>query len=261
MIKKSNLDVLFSLDISNNYILKVVLYVDEFEIEGNYNSSKDIPTNINLFPQVQALLRDLHNAYVKRKVKENKFNEVEKIDASNFFSQKFNIQAQNLFSLRVEGNNFLLRKKISIKNYHNYTNDEKPLSQDIVKSIENLDSKKIVLKHPNFKDLKTKEFKPTKVDLSKIPSSSLDNEEIDEEYKPFLLQTSLSNPNSTLTKDIYLKHKRRKSSIAKPTKSPTAILNLFNEYQNVLANVKLTSLSKYMNMQKYKETISNVHSN
>ena len=233
------------------------MYVEEFELEGNRSSTKEVPRNVNLFPQVQALLKDVHSAHVKRKIKDNKFNEVEKIDASNFHSNKFNIQAQNLLSLRVEGNNFLLRKKINIKNFHSYTNDEKPHPQEIIKAIINLDGKKTILKQPNLKELKVKELKPTKVDLSKIPSSALDTEEVDEEYKPFLQQTSLSNPISSLNKDMFLKHKKRKSSVPKPTKAPAVIMNLFNEYQNVLANVKLNSLNKYSNMQKYKDTISN----
>ena len=86
------------------------MYVEEFEVEGAHVGS-DIPNNVNLFPQVQVLLRDVHNSHIRRKISENKFNEVEKVNATNFHSKKFDHQIQNLLSLRVEGYNFLLRKK------------------------------------------------------------------------------------------------------------------------------------------------------
>lgn len=232
------------------------MYVEEFEVEGAFIGT-DIPTNVNLFPQVQVLLRDVHNSHIRRKISENKFNEVEKVNATNFHSKKFDHQIQNLLSLRVEGYNFLLRKKINVKNFHSYTHDEKPQPQEILRAIKALDGKKLALKHQNFKENKIKDLKPTKVDLSKIPTSLLEDEEVDEEYKPFLKQTTLINPVSTLSKETFLKHKKRRTSVSKPTKAPSLIQNLFGEYQNVFSNIKLSALHKFSNMQKYKETISN----
>jgi len=257
VIKKSHFDILFSLDINSNYLLKVVLYIEDLDLEKSFEYNKEIPANINQLTQIQALLKDVHNTYVKRKITENKFVGTENLSAENFKGDKFEISAQNILSLRVEGNNFLLRKKIKISNFHSYTQDERPASQEIIKSLKAIDHKKVVMKHSNFKELKLKELKPTKVDLSKIPSSNLEDENVDEEYKPFLKQTSLSNPISKLNKETFLKHKRRRTTIPKPTKAPSTILNLYNEYQNVFSNLKLTTVNKYCNMQKYKETISN----
>jgi len=107
-----------------------------------------------------------------------------------------------------------------------------------------------------LKILEKKEIKPTKIDLSKIPSSSLDNEEVDEEYRPYLKQTTLNVAVSSLNKEMFLKHKRRRTSISKPT-GKGFVSNLYNEYQDVFANVNLSTIEKYWNMLKYKETISN----
>lgn len=257
-IKKSSLDILFSLDINTNYVLKVILYVEEFDLDGPFQSNKEIPSNVNLITEIQALLKDVHLTYMKRKIDENKFNEEEKIDASNFVTKKFETTPQNMLSLRVEGNNFLLKRKIIVKNFHSYTHDEKPHSHEILKALKHLDSKKLIMKQANFKDSKLKELKPTKIDLSKIPTSIFaDDDEVDEEYKPFIKHTSLTNPVSTLSKDIFLKHKRRRTNVSKPSKAPSNIQNLYNEYQNIFSNLRLNTINKYINMQKFKETISN----
>lgn len=254
------MDILFSLDISENYLLKAVLYIEEFDLDSAMSSSKEVPQNVNLFPEIQTLLRDVHSAYLISKLKENNFNETEKVNANNFVSKTFDTHPRNILSLRVNGNNFLLRRKINLKNFHSYTHDAKPESQEIFKALKNLDYKKVIIKQANFKDNKVKELKPTKVDLSKIPVSYYDDEDVDAEYKRlFLKQTTLSNPVSNLTKDTFLKHKRRRTTIPKPTKSPAVVQQLYNEYQNILANVKLSTLNKYTTMQKYKDTISNIH--
>jgi hypothetical protein len=259
-IKKSHLDILFSLDITENYLLKAVLYVEEFDLENALNVSKEVPQNVNLFPEIQTLLRDVHTSYLTSKLKENNFNDTEKVNASSFVSGTFETHPRNILSLRVNGNNFLLKRKINLKNFHAYTHDAKPESHEIINALKHLDYKKVIIKQANFKDNKVKELKPTKVDLSKIPVSYYDDDDVDAEYKRlFLKQTTLSNPVSSLTKDTFLKHKRRRTTIPKPTKSPAVIQHLYNEYQNILSNVKLSTLNKYSTMQKYKDTISNIH--
>lgn len=256
VITKSHFDVLFSLDINNNHLLKVVLYVEEFELQGPYNYNKDLPQNINLIPQIQSLLRDVHNAYSLRKALEGKFFDNDKVSAANFFSKKFEAQAQNIFSLRVEGNNFLLRQRTYIPNFYCYTCDERPVTSEILRVMESTDFKKFLLKHNNFKDSKVKELKPTKVDLKTIPSGSFEEENVDEDYRKFVTQTTMTNPISLLDKETYLKQKRRKTNIVKPTKCPQSITNLYNDYQNVFANIRLTNLNKYLNMMKYKDSLS-----
>lgn len=256
IILKSHFDVLFSLDINNNHLLKVVLFVEEFELQGQYIYNKEVPQNINLLPQIQALLRDVHSAYSLRKALEGKFFENDKISAANFFSKKFEAQAQNIFSLRVEGNNFLLRQKSYVPNFYSYTCDEKPTTSEILKVMESTDFKKFLLKHNNFKDSKVKELKPTKVDLKSIPSGSFEEENVDEDYRKYVTQTTMTNPISLLDKETYLKQKRRKTNVPKPTKCPQNITNLYNDYQNVFANIKLSNLNKYLNMMKYKESLS-----
>lgn len=252
--------MLFSQDIAENYLLKAVLYIDEFDLDSAMSNSKEVPQNVNLFPEIQTLLRDVHFSYLLHKLKENNFIETEKVSATNFVTGTFESQPKNILSLRVNGNNFLLRKKINLKNFHAYTHDAKPENHEIVKALNNLDYKKVIIKQANFKDNKIKELKPTKVDLSKIPVSYYDDDDVDAEYKKlYLKQTTLSNPVSSLTKDTFLKHKRRRSNIPKPTKAPAVIQHLYNEYQNILANVKLSTLNKYSTMQKYKDTISNNH--
>jgi hypothetical protein len=247
------------LDITENYLLKAVLYIEEFDLDNAMGSSKEVPQNVNLFPEIQTLLRDVHTAYLVSKVKENNFNDTEKVNASNFVSGSFEGHPKNILSLRVNGNNFLLRRKINLKNFHSYTHDAKPESLEIVKALKNLDYKKVIIKQANFKDSKVKELKPTKVDLTKIPVSYYDDEDVDAEYKRlFLKLTTLSNPVSNLTKDTFLKHKRRRTTIPKPTKSPAVIQHLYNEYQNIFSNVKLSTLNKYSTMQKYKDAVSNI---
>ncbi len=66
----------------------------------------------------------------------------------------------------------------------------------------------------------------------------------------------MTNPISLLDKETYLKQKRRKTNVPKPTKCPQNITNLYNDYQNVFANIKLSNLNKYLNMMKYKESLS-----
>ncbi len=247
------------MDITENYLLKAVLYIEEFDLDNAMGSSKEVPQNVNLFPEIQTLLRDVHTAYLVSKVKENNFNDTEKVNASNFVSGSFEGHPKNILSLRVNGNNFLLRRKINLKNFHSYTHDAKPESLEIVKALKNLDYKKVIIKQANFKDSKVKELKPTKVDLTKIPVSYYDDEDVDAEYKRlFLKLTTLSNPVSNLTKDTFLKHKRRRTTIPKPTKSPAVIQHLYNEYQNIFSNVKLSTLNKYSTMQKYKDAVSNI---
>ena len=102
-----------------------------------------------------------------------------------------------------------------------------------------------------------KDLKPTKIDLAKIPTTYYDNEDVDEEYRVYLKPTTLTNPKSTLSKDIFLKHKRRRNKSAKPDKkAPEVVQKLFGDYQDVLSNVHIGTIEKYENMMKYKETIS-----
>lgn len=257
-IKKSHLDVLFTLDINNNYFLKVVVFIEEFDLENTFNSNKDLPDNVNLFADIQKLLKGVHDVYLKRRKAEAKLTDNDKIQASSAYNKKFETteELQSFLAFR-DSRNFLLRKRIPIDNFYSYINDDKPTNLSIIKALRNLDAKKLILKQNNYKKNKAKELKPTNIDLSKIPTNQYEEEDVEEEYKPFLKPTSLTNPVSTLDKDTFLKHRRRRSAIAKPSKVPASILALYTEYQNVFANVKLSSLNKYSHMKLFKETISN----
>lgn len=251
---------MFTIDIESKFILKVVLVIEEFDLENGFKHDKEVPQNINLFPQIVASLKDLYLKYINDKISSHKFNEsLDKISAANFATKKFEItEAQNLLLLKSEASYFLLKKKLVLSNPFALAYDERhhPDSQAIHDALKNMDLKSSALQNQNLKG--AKDFKPSKIDLSKIPSNSLENEEIDEEYKPYLKQTSLSNPQSILTKEIFLKHKRRRSSVPKPNnKQPSYLTNLYNEYQDILANINLSTIEKYCNMQKYKETITN----
>lgn len=205
-------------------------------------------------------MKDLHLLYVKKKVKDSKFVEShDKTSASNFKNGAFDIkEAQNILLVRTDASYFLYKKAVLIRCPYLYMFDEKPQpdSEAIQAALASFNPITSFFTNPNQKGVK--DFKPSKIDLSKIPSSSYDNEEVDEEYKPYLKQTTLSNPSSVLTKDVFLKHKRRRSNIAKPDKkAPEVVHSLFTKYQDILANINQNSVDRYCNMLKYKETISN----
>ncbi len=255
VVKKASFDVLFTTDIESKFVLRVVLHLDDFDVETIVKQDKDVPMNINAVNHVIALLKDLHSYYIMNKIMQSKFNE-SKVNASSFLNNKFD-DIQNVLSFKAEAVYFFYKRRQYIKNPFLYTTIEKenPSSLAIHKELKNFDLKGTFLQNTNMKGVK--ELKPTKIDLSKIPSSYYDNEEVDEEYKPFLKQTSLTNPNSGLSKEMFLKHKRRRTNIPKPTKAPAVVQNLYNNYQNVLANITVGTVDRYLNMMKYKETISN----
>lgn len=254
-VKKASFDVLFTTDIESKFVLRVILHLDDFDIETLVKQDKETPLNVNAANHVVALLKDLHSFYVMNKIVQSKFNE-SKVNASSFLNNKFD-EIQNVLSFKADAVYFFYKRRQFIKNPFLFTTVERenPSSLAIHKELKGFDLKGTFLQNPNMKGIK--ELKPTKVDLSKIPSSYYDNEEVEEEYKPYLKQTSLINPNSALSKDMFLKHKRRRSNIPKPTKAPAVVQNLYNNYQNVLANITVGTVDRYLNMMKYKETISN----
>jgi len=218
---------------------------------------------VNLKSHIKLLLRDLYISYCKGKISEKKFcSNVEKLNSSNFSNKKFDGVKMgeycNFYQMSNLSNNFLLKKETALDNPFPYLYDETPSTDSIKRAIDKIDLKKVILRQSNFKDQKLKELKPSKINLSKIPLVQTEDMEIDEEYRQYLKPSTLVNKESTLSKDTFLNHKRRRSSGAKPTKShPSHLIGLVNQYQDVFANVKLTTVEKYLNMQKYKETISN----
>lgn len=255
-IGKSALDVLFTTDIEGRFILKAVLVIEEFDVDTSLKADKEISQNVNLFAQITVLLKDLYSLYIKNKIEENKFNSLGKINGASFHDKKFEEEPQNVLSFKTDGVYFLYKKRLFIKNPFAFNQDEKsnPNSNAIHVALKNANLKEMFLQNTNFKGVK--EYKPSKIDLSKVPSNSYDNEDVDEEYKPFLKQTSLTNQVSSLSKEMFLKHKRRRTNLPKP-KGPQSLVNLYNNYQNILANLTVSSIDKFSNMLKYKETISN----
>lgn len=248
------------MDLSLNFNLKVILVIEEFDLENNFKSDKTVPLNINLFSQITSLLKDFHNYYLQKKVKEHDYSDKgDKITASNFAKNNYsNLKdPQNILLIRTEASYNLYKKPAFIKNYYVLLNEErtKPDSEAIQKAIKSFDLKSSLLQNPNMKGVK--DLKPTKVELDKIPTCYYNYEDVSPEYQFYLKPTSLNNPKPVLIKEMFLKHKRRRTSITKPDKkAPEIVQKLYNDYQDVFANVHIGTIEKYENMLKYKETIS-----
>jgi len=256
-VKKASHDVLFTTDIDKKSVLRVVLNLEEFEIESHSIKEKTIPKNVNSFRQVSALLSDLYSYYISNKVSEGKFDKDPKqVNALTFKLKKYDGEPSNFLSFKNDGVYFLLKSKAFLKNAYLYVNNEYVIdNENLIKILKDFDLEGTLLKNTNLSGVK--ELKPTAIDLSKIQSTFFTYENVDEEYLPYLKLTSLSNPTSSLNKEIFLKHKRRRTNIPKPAKGNSTVISLYNNYQDILSNLTIGVIEKYVNMLKYKETISN----
>jgi hypothetical protein len=256
-IKKASPDVLFTTDIDKKSVLRVVLNLEDFEVESHSNKEKSIPKNVNSFRQVSALISDLYSYYISNKISETKFDQDSKqVNALTFKTKKYDGEFNNFLSFKNDGVYFLLKSKAFLKNAYLYVNNEYVIdNESLIKILKEFDLEGTLLKNTNLSGVK--ELKPTPIDLSKIQSTFFTYDNVDEEYIPYLKQTSLSNPASTLNKEIFLKHKRRRTNIPKPAKGNQTLQNLYNNYQDVLSNLTVGVIEKYVTMLKYKETISN----
>jgi hypothetical protein len=115
LIKRFYFDILFTKQVNKNLSLKVILYVQEFEVDFSSKKNTDlIKRNINTHPRILEKLKNYFYKYTKNDIKNNLTNE--RYEAANFIQKKFN-DTQNITFYKILKRGvdlWLLNTKISL---------------------------------------------------------------------------------------------------------------------------------------------------